>query len=101
MVNLVFFLGREVVKSKGGGKVFEHFTAEPETVELLVRTVHAANQLSMYGPAAHWCNGQTLPAEKHVEEQAAGEVLPELVARITKLMLVQIIRKDTISRASL
>ena len=35
-----------------------HSNVEPESAELLFRTLHAANQLSIHGAVAHWCNRQ-------------------------------------------
>ena len=32
-----------------------HFTAESPSAELLLRTIHPANQLSIYGAVASWC----------------------------------------------
>ena len=78
-------LSRGSLKSKGGGKVSIHFNAEPQTAELLFRTVISDNQLSIHGAVARWCNHQVLPAaEPHVEHEAATEVPPELVSRLTK-----------------
>ena len=40
------------LKSKGGGKKSTHFNGSDENVELLLRTVISANQLSVYGVIA-------------------------------------------------
>ena len=32
-----------------------HFTADASNTELLHRTIHSANQLSIYGAVAYWC----------------------------------------------
>ena len=78
-------LSRASLKSKGGGKVSIHFNAEPQTAELLFHTVISVNQLSIHGAVARWCNNQVLPAaEPHVEHEAATDVPPELVSRLTK-----------------
>ena len=62
-----------------------HFNAEPQTAELLFRTVISVNLLSILGAAEHWCNSEPLPeAEPHVEHDAATEVHPELVSHLTK-----------------
>ena len=53
------------------GKLSVHVNAEPETVELLFRTVHAANQLSIYGAVAYWCSSQKDQAtESSAERQS-------------------------------
>ena len=84
------------LKSRGGGKVSIHFNAEPKTAELLRGTIIAVNQLSIYGAAAHLCNNQLLPAAApHAEDEAAAEVPPEHVSRITKhITFVQLAQVD-------
>ena len=46
---------RGELKSKGGGKKSTHFNGSAENVELLLRTVISANQLSVYGAIADLC----------------------------------------------
>ena len=46
---------REELRSKGGGKKSIHFNGSIEDVELLLRTVISANQLSIYGSVADLC----------------------------------------------
>ena len=54
------------------GKI--HSNADPITAELLLKTIVAVNQLSMYGAVGKWCN------ESHV-----NYVLPSrLVMKLTK-----------------
>ena len=48
-------LEREELRSKGGGKKTIHFNSSEQNVELIVRTVTSANQLSMYGSEADVC----------------------------------------------
>ena len=48
--------GRGELRSKGGGKKAFHFNGGDETIELLLRTVISANQLSAYGAVADLCN---------------------------------------------
>ena len=46
---------RGELRSKGGGKKSIHNNGTKETIELLLRTVISANQLSMYGAIADLC----------------------------------------------
>ena len=45
--------GRGLLRSKGSGKKAIHFNNSDENVELLLRTVIYANQLSVYGAVAN------------------------------------------------
>ena len=47
---------RGELRSKGGGKKSLHFNGSHETIELLLRTVISANQLSIYGAIADLCD---------------------------------------------
>ena len=47
---------RGELRSKGGGKKSFHFNGCDENIELLLRTVITANQLSVYGAVADLCN---------------------------------------------
>ena len=48
--------GRGELRSKEGGKKSIHVNASHENIEMLLRTVVSANQLSMYGRVADLCN---------------------------------------------
>ena len=47
---------RVKLRSKEGGKKSKHFNGSDENIELLLRTVISANQLSIYGAIADLCN---------------------------------------------
>ena len=47
---------RGELRSKGGGKKSIHFNVSHENIELLLRTVMSANQLTVYGARANLCN---------------------------------------------
>ena len=47
---------RGEVRSKAGGKKSIHFNGSTETIELLLRTVVSANQLSIFGTMADLCD---------------------------------------------
>ena len=47
----------------------------------------AANQLSIYGAVAHWCNNQCGQATDIPAEEQLKDVLPDLVTDFTKFML--------------
>ena len=48
-------LSRGTLKSKGGGKLSIHVSADGETIETLFRTVISGNQLSTYGAVSNLC----------------------------------------------
>ena len=79
-------LSRGTLDSKGGGKTSIHYNAEPQTVELQLRTIMPVNQLTVYGAVPKWINDecQSQGAEPQVEEGAVHEVPPQLVTRLTK-----------------
>ena len=45
-----------------------HFTSESPNAELLFRTIQSANQFSIYGAGASWCEdlAQRIPGQTHV-----------------------------------
>ena len=47
---------RRDLKSKGCGKKSIHFNDSDKNIELILRTVISANQLSVYGAAADLCD---------------------------------------------
>ena len=46
-----------------------HFNADSSNTELLFRTLHSANQLSVHGAVSSWCEefAQTTPNQKRVD----------------------------------
>ena len=46
---------RGILKSKGGGKLSIHFSADGDTIETVFRTIISVNQLSIYGAVSHVC----------------------------------------------
>ena len=59
------FLSRGPLKSNGGGKTSIHFIAEPDTAELLLRSVVSVYQFSFYGAVADWCEELSQRDEDH------------------------------------
>ena len=49
-------LSRGKLKSKGKGKVSIHFSADPDTVDIIYRIILSVNQLSIYGTVAAICD---------------------------------------------
>ena len=49
-------LERGELKSKGGGKKAIHYNGSEENVELILRAIISAHQLSIYGAVADLCN---------------------------------------------
>ena len=66
---------RGEIRSKGGGKKSIHSNGSHENIELLLRTVFSANQLSIYGAIADLCDEvpkgtgapEKLAAPEHLE----------------------------------
>ena len=46
-------LSRGTLKRKQGRNTI-HFTGDSENIELMMRTIHSANQLSVYGAVSSW-----------------------------------------------
>ena len=47
-------LSRGTLKRKQAQNTI-HFTADSENIELIMRTIHSTNQLSIYGTMSSWC----------------------------------------------
>ena len=58
-------LSRGPLKSNCGGKTSIHFNAEPDTAELLLRSVVSVYQFSFYGAVADWCEELSERDEDH------------------------------------
>ena len=60
-------LNRGLLKRKGGRYTI-HFNAEVSSADLFFRTIHSANQLSIYGAVVSWCETLALlmPGQTHV-----------------------------------
>ena len=54
VVRAISALNRGIVKRKGG-RCTNHFNADFSNTVLLFRTIHSANQLSIHGAVAIWC----------------------------------------------
>ena len=48
-------LSRGTLRSKGGGKLSIHFSADGDTIETVFRTIISVNQLSIYGAVSDLC----------------------------------------------
>ena len=48
-------VSRGVLKSKGGGNLSIHFSADGDTIETVFRTIISVNQLSIYGAVSGLC----------------------------------------------
>ena len=64
-------------RERRGGRCRIHFTVESPNAQLLFRTIHSANQLSIYGAVASWCGelAQLIPGQTHMimEKSVAQE----------------------------
>ena len=67
-------LSRGVLKRKKNRDTI-HFNADSANTELLFRTIHSANQLSIFGAVSNWCEEFGLrPSER---EPTSGKVRGE------------------------
>ena len=48
-------LSREVLRSKGGGKISVHLCADEGKIKTVLRTIISVNQLSIYGAVSSLC----------------------------------------------
>ena len=69
--------GRGELRSKGGGKESIHFNGSHENIEMLLRIVVSANQLSIYGGVADLC--------KEVPEDLRAPVKPAALDRLEQM----------------
>ena len=55
------------VFAQSGRPVFRgiHFTADSGNIELIIRTIHSANQLSVYGAVSSWCEDLSESLQGH------------------------------------
>ena len=67
-------LSRGILKRKQNRDTI-HFNADSSNTELLFRTVHLANQLSIYGAVSSWCEefGQTPNGKESTSEKSGAE----------------------------
>ena len=68
-----------VLKRKSG-RCTIHFTAESSIAELLFRTIHSANQLSIHGAVASWCEklAQLIPGQTHKANDQALQTIHDV-----------------------
>ena len=87
-VKSISALSRRIMKRKNNRDTI-HFNADASNTELLFRTVHSANQVSIYGAVSSWCeefgqrpNEKEPTSERFVakgNEQLLKNVKPEVV----------------------
>ena len=95
-------LSRGILKRKGG-RCTIHFNADSSNTELLFRTIHSANQLSIYGAVSSWCGefGQRPNEKDPTAEKFAAKENEQLLKNVKPQevnSLVQTPRND--NRAS-
>ena len=73
---------------KKSGRCTIHFSAEPSNAELLFHTIHSANQLSINGAVADWCDEltQQIPGQSFLSTEKPVAKVNEQLRR--KLPLV-------------
>ena len=95
---------RGELRSKGGGKKSIHFNGSEENIELLLRTIISANQLSVYGQVADVCKELSedseslgkpeapdhletmeIPAGPHTNEQQQRKLVQDYERRFEQL----------------
>ena len=59
-----------ILKRKGG-RCTAHYKADSSNTELLFRTIHSANQLSIYGAVSSWCEelAQWIPGQNELTSE--------------------------------
>ena len=67
-------LERGELRSKEKGKKSIHFNGSEENIELILRTIIFANQLSFYGAVADWCK-ELSKASRAAGKSVASEEL--------------------------
>ena len=83
-------LARRILNRKNNRDTV-HFTADALNTEILYRTIHSANQLSIYGAVAGWCEEFGLKPDESSDmltrtenEQIMKEVRPQEVNSLVK-----------------
>ena len=79
---------KEELRSKGGDKKSIHFNTDHEKIELLLRTVISANQLSIHGVTADLCD--EVPKESRTLEKSAAPDHLEKMEIPTDLSIAEI-----------
>ena len=77
-------LTRGVLKSKGGGKLSIHFSADGETVEIVFRTIISVDQLSIHGAVSDMCEECNTCHDRTGRPVVAGQSNPLLVPSVMK-----------------
>ena len=62
-----------------------HFTVDATNTDLLYRTIHSANQLSIYGAVASWCDKFGLKPDKKVFKIVNDKILKEVESKEVNL----------------
>ena len=62
---------RDILKSKGHGKLSIHFAADVDTVDIIYRIILSVNQLSVYGAVTVVCE----EFESHQDRSGEPEIL--------------------------
>ena len=82
-------LSRGIQKRKNGRDTI-HFIADSSNTELLFRTIHPANQLSIYGAVSSWCEefgqkpNEKEPTSEKENEQQLKNVKPQEVRSLVQ-----------------
>ena len=75
-------LSRGRLKSKGHGNLSIHYAAVQETIEIILRTIVSANQLSLYGAIAEICEEYEILYERTVRTVMMGQSSSSLVTEV-------------------
>ena len=73
-------LSRGPLNSNGGEKTSIHFNAEPDTAELLLRSVVSVYQFCFYGAVADWCEELSQRDEDHPSPSTGRRPVAEVAA---------------------
>ena len=80
-------LARGILRKKNNKETI-HFSADASNTELLYRTIHSANQLSIYGAVARWCEDFGMKTDekppKTLHDEMLREFQPKEVTSVVK-----------------
>ena len=93
-------LSPETLKSKGGGQLSTHFSADGDTIETVFRTIISVNQLSIYGAVSELCEEysicQTRTGRPVLAEQSDPSFAPAELLIMTPTSSVEILAQENL-----
>ena len=86
-------LSRGILKRKNGREAI-HFNTDTSNTELLFRTIHSANKLSVYGAVSHWCEefGRTPHEKEDTSDKFASKENEEILKMLNPQEVNSLVR---------